>query len=255
MKINFFNTLHLSSFPILISIFVRVLFFILLLCLKFKYNLMYFLLYMFLFVFFIWLKDIFLEGVIGMHTSFMIRRIKVVFYFFLLRELMLFFSMFWFLFDRVLVPIRDLGEIWVPIGLEVVDPIGIPFLNSLILLRSAVTLTWSHYNFLLNKETKVSFLITLFLGLVFLIIQLSEYIINSFSIRDSVYGSIFFMITGFHGAHVFLGLLFLNLNYLRLKKGYFRVNHHLSFEFSIIYWHFVDVIWLFLYVFLYWWSL
>jgi heme/copper-type cytochrome/quinol oxidase subunit 3 len=128
-------------------------------------------------------------------------------------------------------------------------------LNSLILLRSAVTLTWSHYNFLLRKETKVSFLITLFLGLVFLIVQLSEYRISGFSIRDSVYGSIFFMITGFHGAHVFLGLLFLNLNYLRLKKGYFRVNHHLSFEFSIIYWHFVDVIWLFLYVFLYWWSL
>lgn len=211
----------------------------------------------FFFVFFcliIWLINIFAEGLIGNHSFFIQDGFKISFYYFLFSEFIFFFRLFWFFFDTSLIPIEEIGEFWIPKGVEIVQPFSIPFLNSLILLRRAITLTWVHYGFLSFKKKILFYFLTLFLGLIFLILQLFEYKIIVFSISDGIYGSLFYFLTGFHGLHVFLGLLFLLMNFILLKKNNFVINHHLSFEFSIIYWHFVDVIWLYLFIFLYWWS-
>lgn len=141
-----------------------------------------------------------------------------------------------------------------PKGLELIRPFSAPFLNSLILLGSAVSLTRVHYKFLMNLKDTFFFALTCFLGCLFLLVQLIEYNITPFGVSDSVYGGLFFFMTGFHGLHVFLGLIFLLFNFMIMGGNNLLIGHHLSFEFSIIYWHFVDVVWLYLFIFLYWWS-
>jgi cytochrome c oxidase subunit 3 len=127
-------------------------------------------------------------------------------------------------------------------------------LNSFILLSRAVSLTWAHYNFIEGKGTNLSIATTVILGLIFLAVQLMEYNNISFSFRDSAYGSIFYILTGFHGFHVFLGVIFLIHNWLRISYRYFSLERSLRFQFSILYWHFVDFVWLFLFLSLYLWG-
>jgi len=203
---------------------------------------------------YIWTKDVYGEALAGYHSFQTQGGFKVVFFYFLIREFIFFFGIFWFLFDVSLVPSRDLGEIWVPYGIEAINPFGVPLLNSFVLLSRAVTLTWAHYNFMEGRATNLSIAITIVLGLIFLAIQLTEYKSISFSFRDGAYGSIFYILTGFHGTHVLLGVLFLVHNWLRMQYSFYRLERSLSFQFSILYWHFVDGVWLFLYLTLYLWS-
>lgn len=255
VKINFFYNLPSSFYPYTLPLILVFIFTSFLVFFKFNFyiNIIFSLIIFFIHLL-IWLKDIFLEGLIGNHSFFLQDGFKICFYYFLLREVIFFFRFFWFLFDRVLVPVRELGEFWVPLGLQMVNPFGVPFLNSLILLRRAVRLTWRHFNFLEKKRFNSSLIFTIILGFLFILVQIIEYKFRDFNLRDGIFGSLFFIITGFHGLHVFLGLLFLILNFFRLFNNYLDNLHHLRFEFSIIYWHFVDIIWLFLYLFLYWWS-
>nr|YP_009122967.1 cytochrome c oxidase subunit III [Meloidogyne enterolobii]AJK90851.1 cytochrome c oxidase subunit III [Meloidogyne enterolobii] len=251
----YFNILVESNYPIFLSLIMSGMFFSLLIFLKF--NLSDLLLVSIFFVclcLLMWLLNIFVEGLLGNHSYFMQDGFKISFYYFLFSELMFFFSLFWFFFDSSLIPMEEIGESWLPKGVEMVQPFSIPFLNSLILLSSAITLTWVHYNFLMLKKKMLFYFFTLLLGLMFLMLQFFEYKMMIFSMSDGVYGSLFYFMTGFHGLHVFFGLLFLLMNFFLLKKNNFVMNHHLSFEFSIIYWHFVDVVWLYLFIFLYWWS-
>lgn len=206
------------------------------------------------FLMFLWFKDIYMEGLSGFHNFLVQDGFKFGIVFFVFSEFMFFFSVFWFFFDSSLVPLRELGEIWRPLGLSLVNPFGVPLLNSCILLRSGVRVTWSHYSLLSNYEGGLSLILTCVLALYFIFIQYLEYQEANFSFCDGVYGSIFFFSTGFHGLHVFFGGIFLFYNYLRLYYNHFNFIHHLGFEFSIIYWHFVDVVWLFLFIFVYWWS-
>ena len=120
-------------------------------------------------------------------------------------------------------------------GVNNINPFGLPLLNTLLLLRRAIILTWCHNFFLTNKISSLSLLISIILGLIFLLIQILEYKRATFSISDSTFGTIFFLSTGFHGFHVFLGLLYLRLNLNFLMKKIINLFHHLSFEFSIIY--------------------
>lgn len=134
----------------------------------------------------------------------------------------------------------------------IIRPFRIPFLNSLILLGRAVSLTWVHYSFLMSCKKQFFFVFTLLIGIIFLSLQLYEYSRMIFNFRDRIFGRLFYLMTGFHGLHVFLGLLFLVFNFFQSNNNSLLVNHHLRFEFSIIYWHFVDVVWLYLFIFLYW---
>ena len=255
MNLVFFNVLVDSRFPILFSFFLGSFFFSLMVFLKINYYYLILLNIIFIFIcLLMWVKNIFVESLIGNHRVYIQDGFKICFYYFLFSEMIFFFSLFWVYFDSSLAPLNDLGEVWLPKGLDIISPFSIPFLNSLILLGRAISLTWVHYSFLINLKQILFFFFTLLIGLIFLSLQLYEYRRIMFNFRDRIFGGLFYLITGFHGLHVFFGLLFLVFNFFQIIGNSLLVNHHLRFEFSIIYWHFVDVVWLYLFIFLYWWG-
>ncbi|MDX5518659.1 MAG: cytochrome c oxidase subunit 3, partial [Wolbachia endosymbiont of Andrena agilissima] len=149
---------------------------------------------------------------------------------------------------------------WPPEGILPPDPWSLPFMNTLILLLSGTTITWANHSLLKNdKKSMIKMLsITILLGVFFIIVQAIEYHEASFSLQETgeklIYTSNFYMITGFHCAHVIIGIIFLSVCLFRARKGQFTLQDHLCFEFASWYWHFVDVVWIFLFLFVYWLS-
>nr|WJQ21821.1 cytochrome c oxidase subunit 3 [Myrsidea ptilorhynchi] len=203
-----------------------------------------------------WLRDVTIEGTfLGYHTMLVQKGLKMGFVLFILSEVMFFACFFWSLFYYSISPSVAIGG-WPPTGVTSVNPLGIPLLGTIILMSSGISVTWSHYAMMAgNKNHSVkALLVTLVLGVTFTLLQLMEYLESSFSMSDSAYGSIFYMTTGFHGMHVLVGSIFLAVNLGRIFVNHLSKLHHVGLEFAIWYWHFVDVVWLALYLFLYWWG-
>nr|YP_009048853.1 cytochrome c oxidase subunit III [Paratrioza sinica]AID54943.1 cytochrome c oxidase subunit III [Paratrioza sinica] len=208
-------------------------------------------------IMFIWWRDIQRESTFqGFHTSNVSLSMKYGMMLFITSEVLFFISFFWSLFHHSLSPNHEMGLAWPPLNIETFNPMNIPLMNTLILLSSGISVHWTHSSLCSNNytQTKKSLAITILLGMYFSLLQLYEYKSSPFCISDSVYGSTFFVTTGFHGIHVMIGTMFLAHSYLRLQKIHFSKTHHLGMELSIWYWHFVDVVWLFLYMSMYWWG-
>lgn len=204
-----------------------------------------------------WWRDISREGTFqGHHTYIVTIGLRWGIILFITSEVFFFISFFWGFFHNRLVPTVELGIIWPPKGIQTFNPIQIPLLNTLILLTSGLTVTWAHHRLMENnaKQATQGLLLTVILGLYFSILQGYEYFESSFSISDSAYGSSFFVATGFHGIHVIIGTTFLLVCLLRHLNNHFSQIHHFGFEAAAWYWHFVDVVWLFLYISIYWWG-
>jgi len=207
-----------------------------------------------------WFNDIIREATFeGKHTKCVQKGLKLGMLLFIVSEVMFFFSFFWAYFHFSLSPAIEIGCSWPPYGIQAFNYMHIPLYNTIVLLLSGVCVTWTHNEIVLkNSKNKFnayfSLILTLILAIHFTYCQVEEYIMSSFNISDSVYGSIFFLATGFHGFHVILGTILLTSCYFRITKFHFTRNHHLGLEFAIWYWHFVDVVWLFLFINIYWWG-
>nr|YP_001481135.1 cytochrome c oxidase subunit III [Phallusia mammillata]CAL23077.2 cytochrome c oxidase subunit III [Phallusia mammillata] len=206
---------------------------------------------------YMWWRDVVRESsLLGFHTPAVQVNLLLGMVWFIISEVLFFFGFFWTFFYASLNPVVEIGMVWPPVGIVPLDPVGVPLLNTVVLLGSGFTVTWSHYSLLLGKKggAKVGLIFTLALGVLFTLLQLLEYMDSSFSMADSIYGSIFFMATGFHGFHVLVGSMFLGVSLGRMVSGQLGTSRHVGYECAIWYWHFVDVVWLFLYVSVYWWG-
>nr|YP_010022828.1 cytochrome c oxidase subunit III [Pollenia pediculata]QLY90336.1 cytochrome c oxidase subunit III [Pollenia rudis]QOP39676.1 cytochrome c oxidase subunit III [Pollenia pediculata] len=204
-----------------------------------------------------WWRDVSRESTFqGLHTDVVTTGLRWGMILFILSEILFFISFFWAFFHSSLSPSIELGAMWPPMGITPFNPFQIPLLNTVILLTSGITVTWAHHSLMEgnHSQTSQSLFFTVLLGIYFTMLQAYEYIESPFTIADSVYGSTFFMATGFHGVHVLIGTSFLLICLIRHLNNHFSKKHHFGFEAAAWYWHFVDIVWLFLYVSIYWWG-
>ena len=208
-------------------------------------------------VMFGWWKEIIYEAVTEkIHTPVAMVGMRYGMLLFIASEVMFFFAFFWAYFNAALFPTEQMGFVWPPAGIHTIDPFDLPLLMTMILLLSGCTVTWAHHAILegKNKEVLQALAASVFLGVIFLGFQTYEYMYAHFKFTDGIYASTFFMATGFHGFHVLVGTIFLFVCYLRAQKGHFTPKGHFGFEAAAWYWHFVDVVWLFLFIAIYFWG-
>lgn len=204
-----------------------------------------------------WWRDIIREGTFqGHHTPPVQKGLRYGIILFITSEVFFFLGFFWAFYHASLAPTPELGGCWPPSGVITLDPFEVPLLNTAVLLASGVTVTWAHHSIIEGdrKQTIHSLTLTILLGFYFTFLQAIEYYEAPFTIADGVYGSTFFVATGFHGLHVIIGSTFLAVCLIRQIQYHFTSEHHFGFEAAAWYWHFVDVVWLFLYVSIYWWG-
>ena len=205
----------------------------------------------------VWWRDVVREAsFMGSHTLHVRRGLEWGIILFISSEVIFFFAFFWAFFHRRLSPTGELGSIWPPVGIEVLNPFSIPLLNTVVLLTSGVSATYGHHRIINNRIATIKsiLIITIILGIYFTILQAREYKDAAYCIRDRVYGATFFVATGFHGCHVIIGSLFLLVIAGRCFLFHFSKEHHFGFEAAAWYWHFVDVVWIFLFLTIYWWG-
>jgi cytochrome c oxidase subunit 3 len=243
-----------------------------------------------LFTMFSWWANVIQEAHQGDHTPVVQLHLRYGMILFIASEVMFFLGWFWAFFDFSLFPapvvwdaasktaslVTDAGAkaaaVWPPKGIEVINAFQFPLLNTLILLLSGTTVTWAHHALIHNQRggamkglwgligvgendsVKKGLWLTIVLGLLFSSIQAYEYSDAPFPFKGLNYGASFFMATGFHGFHVLIGTIFLSVNLFRAYKGDFTPRQHFGFEAAAWYWHFVDVVWLFLFVTIYVWG-
>ena len=216
-------------------------------------------------VMFFWWKDILFEAVTEkIHTPIAKIGMRYGMALFIASEVMFFVAFFWAFFDASLFAgqenmparIEHTGGHWPPTQIETIAAFDLPLMMTLILLLSGCTVTWAHHAIIEGhqKEAVKALGITVFLGFFFLCFQVYEYTHATFGFTEGIYPSTFYMATGFHGFHVLVGTIFLFVCYMRTRKGHFTKDSHFGFEAAAWYWHFVDVVWLFLFIAVYWWG-
>jgi len=204
-----------------------------------------------------WWNDISHEATFqGHHSSIVELGLRWGMVLFITSEVFFFLSFFWAFFHSSLSPSPELGRVWPPVGVQAFSPFTVPLLNTIVLLSSGISVTWAHHALITGDHDSAfqGLLLTVILGLYFTALQAIEYFEARFRMADRVYGSSFFIATGFHGLHVIVGTTFLAVCLIRVASGHFSKSHHFGFEAAAWYWHFVDVVWLFLYVSIYWWG-
>ena len=204
-----------------------------------------------------WWRDVVREGTYeGAHTLAVQQGLRYGMILFILSEVLFFAAFFWAFFHHSITPDVAVGNVWPPVGIQAFNPWSLPFINTIILLSSGVTVTWSHHS--LQKDNRqaaiIGLILTIALGLSFTACQAHEYHEATFALSSGIYGSTFYMATGFHGLHVIIGSIFLAVCLYRMFLGHFTMDHHVGYEAAIWYWHFVDVVWLFLFSGIYWWG-
>ena len=159
-------------------------------------------------------------------------------------------------FHSSLAPTVELGSQWPPAGIEALNPFAVPLLNTILLLSSGATVTYSHHALIYGNRNAaiVGVVLTIVLASIFTALQGFEYINAGFTIGDGIYGTCFYFSTGFHGIHVLVGTVFIAVGAYRIYAYHLTSDHHIGFEASILYWHFVDVVWLFLFAAVYIWG-
>ena len=211
-------------------------------------------------VMFGWWRDVIKEAVREKaHTPVVKIGLRYGMSLFIASEVMFFAAFFWAFYDAALFPkvfAQNPAGVWPPPHIQTFDPFHLPFMMTLILLLSGVTVTWAHHAIIEGNRRDASRALglTVLLGVMFTFFQGWEYSHASFGFTDGIYPSTFFMATGFHGFHVIVGTIFLFVCWIRTMKGHFTPQSHFGFEAAAWYWHFVDVVWLFLFVSIYWWG-
>ena len=217
-----------------------------------------------LYTMFAWWSDTVKESHQGHHTRVVSLHLRYGMILFIASEVMFFVAWFWAFFDASLFPgevqqvsrVEHTGGMWPPEGIEVLDPWHLPLFNTVILLLSGTTVTWAHHALIENDRRTLTGMLfaTVALGVLFSFVQAYEYAHAPFTFSESIYGATFFMATGFHGFHVLVGTIFLIVCLFRALAGHFTPEKHFGFEAAAWYWHFVDVVWLFLFCCIYVWA-
>ena len=209
------------------------------------------------FVMFTWWRDVIREATFEEHHNAAVQRgLRLGMILFIVSEIMFFFAFFWAFFHSSLAPVFNIGGVWPPEAITIMQASGIPLTNTILLVSSGATVTWAHHAIRggAKNHTLLGLIFTIILASIFTGLQGLEYIEAPFDISDSVYGSCFYMTTGFHGFHVFIGTCCLIVSLWRVVLNHYTITHHFGLESAIWYWHFVDVVWLFLFAAVYWWG-
>jgi cytochrome c oxidase subunit 3 len=205
----------------------------------------------------LWFRDVITEAtLLGHHTKEVKQGLMMGMILFIVSEIFAFFSVFWAFFHSSLSPAIEIGGSWPPIGITPLDPFAIPLLNTFLLLSSGAFITYGHHA-LIGKNRKgaiIGTFLTIVLAILFTGLQYYEYSEAAFTISDSVYGSAFYASTGLHGLHVIVGTIFIVVGFIRIINYHLTNTHHQGHEAGILYWHFVDVVWLFLFMAVYYWG-
>ena len=195
--------------------------------------------FMVLYTMYFWWRDVVRESTYeGHHTHVVQIGLRYGMLLFILSEVMFFFAFFWAFFNASVAPTIEIGSIWPPLGIQTLNAFEVPLLNTVILLLSGATVTWAHHAIVAGnrREAILGLLFTVMLGIIFTALQLFEYIDAPFNISDGIYGTTFYLATGFHGFHVMIGTIFLAVCLIRLINHHFTREHHFGFEAAAWYW-------------------
>jgi cytochrome c oxidase subunit 3 len=210
-----------------------------------------------LFVMYTWWRDVIREATFeDRHTIVVQKGLRIGMILFIASEIMFFFAFFWAFFHSSIAPVYNIGGVWPPKAVSPISTYTIPLTNTFFLVTSGIAVTWAHHALIsrAKRQTLLGLLSTLVLALLFTGLQGFEYVNAPFSISDGVYGSCFYLSTGFHGFHVFIGTIAIVVSFIRVIVNHYTNLQHFGLESAIWYWHFVDVVWLFLFANVYWWS-